>query len=287
MGRQRSGRPGATPAGNHNTVAGPVAGRYATDTGFCELVEDKFNPNGWVLNVNGVPSSHIDVVDPLRLDFEYMRWIAALTESRWPRQDGLRALHLGGGACSLPRYLAAAYPRARQVVVELDGSLAALVRLWFDLPRAPLLRIRVGEARAVVESLSGQSRDLVIRDVFAGSVTPRSLTTLEFTRHVRRVLGPDGLYVLNCGDSPDLAMARREAATMSTVFPHTAMIADPAMLKGRRYGNIILAGSDLPFASDPLLARALLGGGVPAQLKGDGAVRRFCSGAQVLLDGQG
>ena len=58
------------------------------------------------------------------------------------------------------------------MVVELDGKLADYVRGWFDLPKAPLLRLRVGEAREVTESLTPQTRDLIIRDVFAGSLTP-------------------------------------------------------------------------------------------------------------------
>ena len=137
-------------------------------------------------------SSHIDLADPLFLDFEYMRWIAALVESRWPREPRpkLRALHLGGGACSLARYFHAAYPDARQVVVELDGKLAEYVRGWFDLPKAPLLRLRVGEAREVTESLTPQTRDLIIRDVFAGSLTPRPLTTREFNEHAQARPGP-------------------------------------------------------------------------------------------------
>ena len=284
MGRQRPARPGTPKAQPDSTEAGPVAGTYVIDTGTCEVEPDPFNPNGWVLKVNGVPSSHIDLSDPLRLDFEYMRWIAALVDSE--RRDGgsLRILHLGGGACSLARYFAASVPAARQVVVELDGKLAGLVRDWFDLPRAPLVRIRVGEAREVTESLTAGSRDLIIRDVFAGSTTPHPLTTLEFTQHAKRVLSDDGLYVVNCGDSPDLAGARREAATIGEVFTHTAIVADPAMLKGRRYGNVIIAGSDVPLTQDPGLARVLLGGGVPAQAWGDARVRKFCNGAQVLKD---
>ncbi|MBE0008328.1 MULTISPECIES: spermidine synthase [unclassified Arthrobacter] len=288
MGRQRAPRPGASRAAAENDT-GPVAGIYETDTGTCELEPDPFNPNGWILKVNGVPSSHIDLSDPLRLDFEYMRWIAALVESRQRdplRGEGapLRALHLGGGACSLARYLAAAFPEARQVVVELDGKLAGLVRDWFDLPRAPLVRIRVGEAREVTESLTAGSRDLIIRDVFAGSTTPRPLTTLEFTQHASRVLSEGGLYLVNCGDSPALAGARREAATIGEVFKHTAIIADPAMLKGRRYGNVIIAGSDSPLDQDPGLARVLLGGGVPAHVWDDTRVRKFSNGARVIRD---
>lgn len=264
--------------------AHPEIGEFPIETGTCELEPDPYNPNGWVLRINGVPSSHIDLVDPLRLDFEYMRWIGSLVDSRWAAPDRLRALHLGGGACSLARRFTASHPQSRQVVVELDGRLADLVRQWFDLPRAPLMRIRVGEARAVTESLSEDSRDLVIRDVFAGSTTPVSLTTREFTRAVRRLLAPDGVYVVNCGDRPDLAMARREAATIGAEFAHTAIIADPAMLKGRRLGNVIIAGSDAPLGADPGLARELLGGGTPAQLWQDARVRTFAAGAQILAD---
>ncbi|CEA07055.1 Spermidine synthase [Arthrobacter saudimassiliensis] len=285
MGRQRTGRSGRQePAAEPQS--GPVAGTYEIDTGTCELVPDRFNTNGWVLMINGVHSSHIDLSAPKLLEFEYMRWIAALVESEWPPETRLRALHLGGGACSLARAFAATYPKARQVVVELDGRLAELVRGWFDLPRAPLLRLRVGEAREVTESLTDNTRDVIIRDVFAGDRTPVPLTTAEFTAQASRVLDVGGVYVVNCGDGPQLRTARREAATIGAAFRYTAAIADPAMLKGRRRGNIILAGSDRPFALSPGLPRTLLGGGVPAQLWDDAQVRRFAAGAAVLRDAE-
>ncbi|WP_426765470.1 spermidine synthase [Pseudarthrobacter sp. 1G09] len=276
---------------------GPVEGVYYVDTGDCELIADQDNSTGWLLKINGVMSSHIDLADPLFLDFEYMRWIAALIESRWPPSDAsstrggaadnpgkLRGLHLGGGACSLARYFAAAYPDARQVVVELDGKLAEYVRGWFDLPKAPLLRIRVGEAREVTETLTADTRDFIIRDVFAGALTPRPLTTAEFNQHVRRVLAPGGVYVVNSGDAPDLKSAREDAATIAASFEHTLIIADPAMLKGRRYGNMVMAGSDVPFGDDPKLARRLLGGAVPAHIWDDAQVRAFAAGTPVRHD---
>ncbi|GGH95998.1 spermidine synthase [Arthrobacter liuii] len=274
---------------------GPVEGVYYIDTGDCELIADQDNSTGWLLKINGVMSSHIDLADPLFLDFEYMRWMAALIESRWPPSDAagpstgaaghkLRGLHLGGGACSLARYFSASYPDARQVVVELDGKLAEYVRGWFDLPKAPLLRIRVGEARAVTETLTAQTRDFIIRDVFAGAHTPRPLTTAEFNQHVKRVLAPGGLYVANSGDAPDLRNAREDAATIAAAFTHTVIIADPAMLKGRRYGNMVMAGSDMPFGDDPQLRRRLLGGAVPAHLWDDAQVRAFAAGTPVRHD---
>lgn len=261
-----------------------MPGIHDIDTGTCELVRDRYRPDGWVLEVNGVPSSHIDVSDPTLLEFEYMRWIADLMDTHWTRDDRLRVLHLGGGACTMARYVHAWFPNSRQVVVEIDGRLAELVREWFDLPRAPLMRIRVGEARAVLSSLTGGTRDLIVRDVFAFNRTPAALTTVEFTRHAHRVLAPGGVYAVNCGDTRDLTTAKREAATIGSVFAHTAVIADPAMLKGRRYGNVVIAGSDAPLGDSARLTRNLLGGAVPAQIRRDHEVQRFAAGAKILRD---
>lgn len=260
---------------------GPLEGIYPIDTGTAELERDPYSPTGWLLRINDVPSSHVDLADPGHLDFEYMRWIAALVRSRFvpaeTEADGhkLRALHLGGGACSMARWMSETYPNARQLVVELDGKLAALVRAWFDLPRAPLLRIRVGEAGAVLGTLTAATRDLIIRDVFAGDQTPKELSTLAFTAQAARVLDGDGLYVVNCGDTPALQNARREAATIGAVFKNVAIVADPTMLKGRRHGNVIIAGSNAPIPAGGAFIRELLGGGVPAQHWDDATVRAF------------
>ncbi len=287
MGRKRTLKNNAAEAATTLTTAmprGPVAGSYATDTGTAELIPDGDNPHGWLLMLNGVQSSHVDLVDPLRLDFEYMRWIMALVQDRWEANFKLRSLSLGGAACAMPRYLVAAYRNSRNVVVEIDAALANYVRDWFELPRAPLLKIRVGEAREVTESLSFASRDLIIRDVFAGAKTPHALTTAEFTVAAKKVLMSDGVYVVNCGDSPALTTARREAATIAAAFKHTVIIADAPMLKGRRSGNVIIAGSDAPLGDGSGLPRNLLGGAMPAQLWDDAKVRLFARSAPILHD---
>ncbi|MGP6173400.1 spermidine synthase [Corynebacterium sp. A21] len=272
--------------------SGPQAGVYQGSFGPLELAADPYTPNGWLINVNGVPSSHIVLDDPRQLVFEYMRWIATGVEAHVREHlaaDKLRLTHLGGGACSLARYFADVYPTSRNTVVELDGELARLVREWFDIPRAPRVKIRVEDARTVAETFTPDSRDLIIRDVFAGAVTPDNLTTVEFFRHCQRGLAPGGLYVANCGDHSDLRGAKAEISGMLEVFAHVAVIADPPMLKGRRYGNIILLGSDTPLidAASPAaaaMARELLGGGVPAQYQDEQWTRRFASGGKPRHD---
>ena len=265
---------------------------WVTDTGTVELQRDPYVPGAWLLRVNGVPSSHIVPDRPDQLEFEYMRWFSTVVEehvSTHLNPTSLRVLHLGGGACSMARYLVWRYPQARQVVVEFDAALTRLVREWLDLPRAPLLRIRAGEARAVTETLTGDSRDVVLRDVFAGEQTPGHLRTVEFTRHVERVLSPDGIYVLNVGDTRNLKGTRAEVAALLEVFEHVAAVADPAMLKGRRYGNVVLAASHaaLPAAGSADaagLAKELLGGSLPAQYKDTAWCREFAGDAQTWHD---
>lgn len=264
-------------------VQGAAAGVYPISTGEAELVPDGYHADGWLLLINGVQSSHVIVGEPRQLDFEYMRWIAAVVSSHVQEHlddKKLRITHLGGGACSMARYFADLYPTSRNTVVELDAKLAEYVRAWFDIPKAPRVKIRVGEAGAVTATFAPASRDVLIRDVFAGDTTPEPLTTVEFTRTVAESLAPGGLYILNCGDGPALTGARAEASALLEVFEYVCIVADSAMLKGRRRGNVIIAGSHAPLpeagsVQAAAIARELMGGGVPAQYWDTARVRQF------------
>lgn len=264
-------------------VQGAAAGAYPISTGEAELVPDGYHADGWLLLINGVQSSHVIVGEPRQLDFEYMRWIAAVVSSHVEEHldaAKLRITHLGGGACSMARYFADLYPTSRNTVVELDAKLAEYVRSWFDIPKAPRVKIRVGEAGAVTATFAPASRDVLIRDVFAGDTTPEALTTVEFTRTVAESLAPGGLYILNCGDGPALTGARAEASALLEVFEYVCIVADSAMLKGRRRGNVIIAGSHAPLpeagsVQAAAIVRELMGGGVPAQYWDTARVRQF------------
>lgn len=250
-----------------SSASDSLLGPHPIDTGTAEIVRDLDRPSTVVLLVNGVPSSVHDLDDPGLLDFDYLRWIALAVRTRYPvgaAASRLDVLHLGAGGCSLARHLADALPGSRHLAVEIDAALAEGVRRWFPLPTAPVLRIRVGDARAVTASLSDHSRDVVVRDVFAGAVTPAALTTVEFTREVRRTLRPDGLYLAN--SIGVLGEIHGELGTLASVFPYVAVIAHASTLRDRQRGNLILAASDSPFVT-PALRGALLRDRTPAQLR--------------------
>jgi len=263
---------------------GPVAGVYPVATGEAGLVPDGDGRRGWTLTVNGVPSSHVDLDDPLRLDFEYLRWIADLIDVAAPGGEPLRVLHLGGGACGLARYVAASRPGSRQLVVEVDPDLIELVRAAFGLRSTGLLRLRAGDARDVLASLPDGRYDVIVRDAFAVDRVPPHLTTREFLAQVRRVLAGGGTYAANLGDgSPGLGGARTEAATVRSAFDEVAVIAEPAQFHGRRYGNVVLLGSQqpLPVAA---LGRRLASGAVRARMLEGGEVTAFAAGRRPLAD---
>ena len=257
---------------------------YEIDTGVAEVLHE---PDGsMVLLVNGVPSSHIVPGEPTRLDFEYMRWMADFLNDTYPAQARAksRLTHLGGGACTLARYFAAAWPGSRNTVVEIDSELAVLARELFDVPRSPTVKIRVGEAREVTDAFKPGTRDVIIRDVFSSATTPRSLTTVEFYAAAKASLSEGGFYVANCGSHADLKEAKEELAGMCEVFPHVAAIADPPMLKGRRYGNIVLIGANRPLEASDTLTRNLLKGAVPAQFKNEAWCRKLAAQARARFD---
>ncbi|ACZ30299.1 Spermidine synthase-like protein [Xylanimonas cellulosilytica DSM 15894] len=231
-------------------------GPVPIDTGTAEVVPDRDHAGRVTLQVNGVPSSYLDLDDPGFLAFEYMQYMDAVVAATLP--GPLRALHLGAAGCALARSWDAARPGSRQLAIDVDARLVQLVREWFALPRAPRLRLRADDAAAAVATAAPASYDVVVRDVFAGDATPGHLVTQQVARQVAAALRPGGLYLVNCADRPPLERARRELATLAAAFGPDAvadgrlvLIAEPGILKGRRYGNLVLAAvRPLPATDD-------------------------------------
>ena len=123
--------------------------------------------------------------------------------------------------------------------------------------------------------------DLVIVDAFAGARVPAELTTVEFLTDLRRVVGPTGAVVINVTDSGGLAYSRRVLAGVAEVFTHVVYGAEPATLKGRRFGNVIITGSDAPLPEQALIRRGA-GSMFPYRLMTGGQIRRFIGSATAV-----
>lgn len=235
-----------------------------------EIEEDRWVPGAIQLLVDGTPQSHVNLRDPADVFFEYVRRIAhAIDLFRAPGQP-ISALHLGGGAFTLPRYVEATRPGSRQQVIELESALVDLVREAAPLPKRASIRVRHGDARDVLGKLpQGMygAIDLVIVDIFAGSRTPAHVSSVEFYELIAPLLAPDGLVVVNTTDGTGQAFTRGQAATLSAVFDTVAAVGEPQTLKGRRFGNVVLLASKSDVDEElAWLPRLLAGGPHPARM---------------------
>ena len=254
------------------------------DVGLAELVPDLSRAGSWILYLDGAPQSQVDLADPTYLEFEYIRRIAHLVDLAAPAGEPLRVLHLGGGALTLPRYVAATRPGSSQLVAESDPALVDLVRTHLPLGRLrQRIRIRVGDAREILESVRPANFHVVISDVFAGARTPPHLTTTECAAAAVRALRPGGIYAVNVADGPPLRYAKEQVATIRSVFRGCCMIAEPAVLNRRRFGNLVLAGCDGPLPEAELGRRAA-GDPFPARVVSGPDLVRFEAGARPVTD---
>ncbi|MFE5185297.1 spermidine synthase [Streptomyces sp. NPDC056628] len=246
MGKSRKSRRGAATASVTETV----------DGGLAELIPDPDRARAWTLLLDGAPQSHVDLDDPAFLSFEYQRRLGHVIDLVAPPGKPVRAVHLGGGALTLARYVAATRPRSTQQVVERDAPLVGLVRRELPLDRTARVRVRSVDAREGLAKVPDGWADLVIADVFSGARTPAHLTSTEFLDEVRRALAPGGWYAANLADGPPLTHLRGQIATAAARFAEVALVADPTVLRGRRFGNAVLLASDQPLPVAELTRRA-------------------------------
>lgn len=213
-----------------------------------KVVTDASRPSGRVLLLNSARHSYVDLADPRHLEFAYTQWFAAVIDEEWPAPEPVRALHLGGGGFTMPRYLAATRPGSYAHVIEIDGALVALDEQKLGVAAGPDLDIEIGDARIGVRRQPDAGYDLVVGDAFGHLAVPWHLTTAEFVADVRRVLRPDGVYVLNVIDYPPARFLAAEVATIRSVFPEVAVISRPEALAGKIGANfvVVAAAAKLP-----------------------------------------
>ncbi|TQL41928.1 hypothetical protein FB562_2514 [Homoserinimonas aerilata] len=249
-----------------------------------EIIEERWMPGSVTLVVDGTPQSNVNLNDPSQLFFEYVQRIGHIIDQL---PDGpITAVHLGAGALTLPRYVEATRPGSRQQVVELESDLVDFVRDNIPWPKSASIRVRHGDARAVLEKLPHGLHgtvDLLIVDVFGGSRIPAHVTSVEFYRNAVQLLAPGGVIAVNIADGPGLAFARGQASTLLAATGDVAALAEAQILKGRRFGNVVLVGSQQPLPLE-WMPRLLAGGPHPAKVVTGRELRDWIAGAPIATD---
>ncbi|MET8926178.1 fused MFS/spermidine synthase [Streptomyces sp. NPDC004623] len=256
-----------------------------TDHGTARLLPDVDRDRAWLLTVDGSPQSYVDLDEPEHLEFEYVRRLGHVVDRAAAPGAPLDAVHLGGGALTLPRYVAATRPGSRQDVAEADRGLAELIGEHLPLPDGADVTVHGADARAWIEKAPEGSADLLIADVFGGSRVPAHLTSVEYARAAGRILRGDGVYAANLADGAPFGFLRSQLANFAAVFEDIALIAEPAVLRGRRFGNAVLLASHAPLDIPPLV-RLCAADVFPARVEHGAALTRFVGGAKTVRDSE-
>lgn len=217
-------------------------------------------PNGRYLYLDTERNSFVDLTSDSDLGtFNYYRWIAGVIESDKPYSP-LNMLVIGGGAFTLPKWLQSVRAGSRSTTLEVDSQLIQFDKQYLGLITSPSLRAVAGDARLTIRRQSTSSQDIVIGDAFSGLTVPWQLMTEQFIHEIRRVLTPNGFYVINMIDFHPLSLLRAEIATIKTQFTNVRLITKADSNGKPAGGNVIILASNFSLPkSNP---KSLVGGGI-------------------------
>ena len=234
---------------------------------------------GVTVMMDGSPQSHVQLDDPLLLAFEYVAHLAHVVETL--PAGPLAVTHVGGAGLTLARYVAHTRPGSPQIVLEPDAALTEVVRRELPLPRGHRIRVRPVDGLSGVPALADASADVVILDAYAAGRVPAELTTTAYLRELGRVLRPEGVLLLNLADEPGLRYVARVLASIaaSACFSDVVVVATQEVLKGRRFGNAVIAAGrgSLDVAA---IRRRVAGSPFPSGVRVGAEVARMAAGAR-------
>jgi Methyltransferase domain len=250
-----------------------------------EVLADDDRPGGYLLLIDRVRQSYVDLQDPTYLDFEYMRWFAAVVDAVFDPvvARALNVTHVGGGAGAMARWVEATRPGSSHLVLDPDTEMVDLVRRRLPFPRHMRIRIRPTPGRAGLAELRTAGADLVVLDAFAGARVPADLTTAECFAEIGRILRDGGLFLANVGDGATMNYTRRLCAGLRQEVGEPLVISEKRVYGGTRFGNVVIAASPAPIDLTAV-RRNLSAQIVPAQIRTGTALRGWIAGLRPFTD---
>jgi len=159
--------------------------------------------------------SVISLADPYSLHMQYAKHSmvgAALVES--PK----RALFIGLGAGTVPKFFARAFPECQVDVAELDAKVVNVARKYFFFPDLANLKVTVMDGRQFVRQ-SKDKYNLVMVDAYRDEMIPFHLMTFDFLEQVKAKLAPGGVLISNIAIRNDAELYPWALRTYQAAFP--------------------------------------------------------------------
>jgi spermidine synthase len=146
--------------------------------------------------------SYTDLTNPFYIEYEYIQIYEEVVRWQAAKRDPFRALFLGGGGYTFPRFIEAYYPDAEVDVVEIDPEVTRIAYEYLGIPDDSIIQSFNEDARWFVMNRKESGRyDFMFGDAFNDLSIPYHLTTKEFATELKRLLKPDGILMANVIDS--------------------------------------------------------------------------------------
>lgn len=146
--------------------------------------------------------SYTDLTDPHYLEYEYIRIYEEFVRWQAKKRKSFKALFIGGGGYTIPRYIESKYPTAEMDVVEIDPEVTRVVHQYLGVSEKTRIRSHNMDGRWFVMNCKEKgSYDFIFGDAFNDLSIPYHLTTKEFAAQLKGLLKPDGLLLANVIDN--------------------------------------------------------------------------------------
>jgi len=215
---------------------------------FCIVVQEEEHGGTpvRVLILDRLVHSYSSLDDPTQLVYGYEKAYAELTAYQAQKsmlktpKAPLRALFIGGGGYTFPRYMESLYPGSELDVIEIDPGVTQIAHDLLGLdPNTEIVsynedaRVFLARApssfpppsdRARSAGNPGKGYDLIFGDAFNDYSVPYHLTTKEFNDRVQAWLADDGLYVVNIIDGAYGRFLRAYTHTLRQTFDYVYLV---------------------------------------------------------------
>ncbi len=199
-----------------------------------------------ILTLDRLVHSYTSLDNPTKLVYGYEQMYAEATRYQAERVDQLRALFIGGGGYTFPRYMEAVYPGSAIDVIEIDPGVTEVAYEWLGLSLDTTVVTYNQDARLFMQPPPRKQYNLIMGDAFNDFSVPYHLTTREFNERVRAWLAPDGLYLVNIVDGGQASFLRAYTHTLRQTFPYVYLAPTSSEWRESPRMTFVLIASDAP-----------------------------------------
>lgn len=206
---------------------GWIASRCQLETNyFCIKVreEERNGDTVRILILDRLVHSYSSLTDPTKLVYGYEQVYAEATAYQARGHNPLKALFIGGGGYTFPRYMEAVYPGSRLDVIEIDPGVTQVAYDLLGLASDTTVVTYNEDARMYLKRPPTVKYDLIMGDAFNDYSVPYHLTTREFNERVAAWLADDGLYMVNMIDGPRRDFLRAYVGTLQQTFANVYVV---------------------------------------------------------------